>query len=808
MAAPGEEADLDAADSQATVADEALPMAATARAPSEEWELVPDLAAGSRQNALQGGSGRASSVAAAASRSWTPVTSTADAAVEARLEQLGFTGEQVRAATHSLGRKGSLEDTCENLLTSHPSGSAELSREVVADDSAAAVPEPPAKRQASESLKRKLSQASQQVFERVTSRHAGVSRASVVRLLLRAAAALRQGLLDEAQRVQLHQHLEEGDIDLVHSVVLGIGVRSEPGMPLEDGEVSWECCICFTEQEEQGWRCPDSHQYCTGCIRQHAESVPFPRCPTSGCKNELGEKDLELVQVPEARLEAFRAAKLRKAVDSLASGVGGGAAAAGSGGATSSRCGGGGSVGAAAMCEEELIRCPNLTCGNAVLVSRRERRRYACACGAEPFCTRCRQAPHHYHRQCRDLQPLRQRWLEWVSGGRDEFFGKATAAAAYEKQALAIRESMLRHRDLEADEQWKAKRCRMCPACRKPIQKLEGCESMTCGTDAHGGNEQPGCGHSFNFNQAPRYEPKVESRELPKITAEEIRTRGHRTLHAFVDCSLCGSRGILGPRFRCLHCERFDACKDCELKLAELHDPSHVFEVMLESDFAWSGFRLPKGTCVRVVRSGDVLPLDLENLDSTRRLEGRCGVVTRSPGETGPKRKHRGHVPMRYEWQTNRGRWNAYDAPTNAAINEANQRGQLRVNLRIDGTRYLVDLARMRQTNLSTRGSRPVRGTPNAEAAAVADAVAASEAHAEASSAGANPYRVQLDEGGSEVVVTAAHLEPMLESRKEAEELMERALKEQEEGVPEPEVPQPSEGEDEDEVEDEEEYSD
>ena len=33
---------------------------------------------------------------------------------------------------------------------------------------------------------------------------------------------------------------------------------------------------------------------------------------------------------------------------------------------------------------------------------------------------------------------------------------------------------------------------RCCPKCGRPIEKLEGCDSMKCGKDYHGGNNQKG----------------------------------------------------------------------------------------------------------------------------------------------------------------------------------------------------------------------------------------------------------------------------------------------------------------------------
>lgn len=598
---------------------------------------------------------------------------------------------------------------------------------------------------------RNMSDRSQQVLSKVTSKHAGVSNATVTRLLLKTSAALRQGLLTVEDRARLHRHLEDGDVDLVHAIVSTVGYRPEPGMPLEDGEQPWDCAVCFGTQEEQGWNCPSGHKYCGDCMKRHIESVGFPRCPSIKCGYELVERDFLDLQVPTKRLEAFRSAKLQGAVDVL--GKPNGARA------------------------DEVIRCPNSACQNAVLVPRGARLRYECACHAEPFCTSCRQAPYHYHAACADVQQHRQRWLDWVSGGRDKYFGLAKASRVYEGQALALKQGLERHQELEADEKWKEEKCRQCPHCGRPVQKLEGCASMVCGTDAHGGNQQQGCGQPFSWPEAKKYTAQLgPARKLPEITSEDVRCRGHDTLHAFVDCGLCGRNGIRGPRFRCLHCPSFDACQTCEVGLFDVHEANHVFEIMLESDFAWGGIRLPLGTRVRAVRRGEVLPLDLE-LTEKKSLEGLCGTILAAP--LAPKKTE---LPKIYEWQSDRGKWHKYDAAANTIIAEAAKRGLSGVRVNSGGrTGYVVDLRSMRQTNQKTGGTRPVRATVDVAAAKAQE----DAARAIAVSASETPYRIMLDDG-RQVVLAAAHLEPCLESRGDAEKLMARALQEQEDGIPEP----------------------
>lgn len=64
-----------------------------------------------------------------------------------------------------------------------------------------------------------------------------------------------------------------------------------------------------------------------------------------------------------------------------------------------------------------------------------------------------------------------------------------------------------RYNELVADEQYKAQNCRLCPNCRRLVQKLDGCDSMICGRNYHGGDQQSGCGKAFKWSQATPYVP-------------------------------------------------------------------------------------------------------------------------------------------------------------------------------------------------------------------------------------------------------------------------------------------------------------
>eukprot|EP00746_Dinoflagellata_sp_MGD_P167623 gnl/MRDRNA2_/MRDRNA2_98406_c0_seq1.p1 gnl/MRDRNA2_/MRDRNA2_98406_c0~~gnl/MRDRNA2_/MRDRNA2_98406_c0_seq1.p1 ORF type:complete len:697 (+),score=123.68 gnl/MRDRNA2_/MRDRNA2_98406_c0_seq1:103-2193(+) len=359
-------------------------------------------------------------------------------------------------------------------------------------------------------------------------------------------------------------------------------------------DLLFECPICFCEQDTYGWSCPNGHMFCSGCMRHHVDAVAFPRCPS--CDYELGEGDLTELDIPEERLVAFKNAKLQGAVDTLAA---------------DGEC---------------LVRCSRADCPNAVVISSGTgRQEFVCSmCDAEPFCTGCRQTPYHHHTACNAVQPLREQWLRWLQGGREEYHGRQRNALESDRRNQALYEAIERHKELEADERWKAKHCRLCPGCSRPISKIEGCDSMVCGRSYHGGDQQPGCGLEFNWATAKKYEVRIEQTHQTPAAAPS-RLRGRHAFHPFTACCLCGSDCISGVRFRCIHCPAFDVCGSCEPKLVDVHPADHVFEILFESDFRcpW----LPRGTRVTMVRSGDKLPRSLTRCWDRGQLEGQVGKV-------------------------------------------------------------------------------------------------------------------------------------------------------------------------------------
>lgn len=525
------------------------------------------------------------------------------------LTDMGFPSETVHAVTSTLDVDTSLEQGLEAMLAYVPGSKPRLEQEAQKVQPAEATKQAPG-------IDKDV-QEREACLQFIASLGEDVDTSDVWRMLVLVDAALKQKLITEEQRLELHGEMQNLNFELVKDFLTIIQVRNVPGLLLMEGETPWECCICFSDQEELGWRCPEGHQYCYTCMGHHVESTIFPNCPHVGCGFGLEEADLLAIPVSGDRLESFHQAMLRKAVDSLGNNSGDDGA------------------------QEMVIRCQRSECSNAatVLVGG-PRLRYACECGAPAFCTQCRQTPYHYHADCNEVQALRQSYLDWVTHGREHYYGASEMTKQYLRQVERytvsldahrehvknLRDAMARHRDLERDEVWKSRHCRICPGCQRPLEKTGGCDSMVCGQNYHGGNEQPGCGQKFNWSQAQPYVAATATTgadadlpSAPRAPQRPAAVRGVGVFHPFTDCSLCRCEGILGPLFRCLHCESFSICGLCEQRASELHSADHVFEIMYESNYDWSQVPLPIDMPVRIVQNKGRLPPH----------EGVCGRVTR-----------------------------------------------------------------------------------------------------------------------------------------------------------------------------------
>jgi hypothetical protein len=94
-----------------------------------------------------------------------------------------------------------------------------------------------------------------------------------------------------------------------------------------------------------------------------------------------------------------------------------------------------------------------------------------------------------------------------------------------------------RYEELMNDEQYKVQNCRLCTSCQRVVQRIEGCDAMICGQDAHGGNLQSGCGAKFNWTQAQPYtasaasQPRETTIELPRPENPVVHHNGVKLVH-------------------------------------------------------------------------------------------------------------------------------------------------------------------------------------------------------------------------------------------------------------------------------------
>lgn len=218
--------------------------------------------------------------------------------------------------------------------------------------------------------------------------------------------------------------------------------------------------------------------------------------------------------------------------------------------------------------------------------------------------------------------------MTWVGQAQERRKKNAEAMEALQKK-------LDRDSEFKCDEMWKSAHCRMCPTCNRVVEKLEGCNAMRCGQDAHGGNKQNGCGATFNWDEAEPYSPGLQNKRERgfKLTPEEA-SKGRGLFHPGTECKIC-EQSILGPRLRCIHCESFEVCLDCEAQL-DSHDLSHVFEIIYTPDFDWSAVNLRPGMTVRIVRSGKTLPPRWYG----NQFEGKVGTIKELVEEAQPNSKN------------------------------------------------------------------------------------------------------------------------------------------------------------------------
>eukprot|EP00913_Durusdinium_trenchii_P035693 g33398.t1 len=98
---------------------------------------------------------------------------------------------------------------------------------------------------------------------------------------------------------------------------------------------------------------------------------------------------------------------------------------------------------------------------------------------------------------------------------------------------------------------------------------------------------------------------------------------GHGVRHLLTTCDIC-SKGILGPRFRCIHCPSYNACLKCESKLGSDTGAQGGRKRSLSAEGVLRGvkrgkyqFELSDGTGTLEVTPNEIQPL-LTNKEAER----------------------------------------------------------------------------------------------------------------------------------------------------------------------------------------------
>ncbi|CAF1135239.1 unnamed protein product [Rotaria sp. Silwood1] len=317
--------------------------------------------------------------------------------------------------------------------------------------------------------------------------------------------------------------------------------------------------------------CKDDHKLCYTCFEQSCTTkMNSNEVLTCGlCNYQLQDGEINQLRVPRDRKRVFHEYQIQKTFNNLVNNTRG------------------------------FIRCPNKDC-KWVLEARNpdERFRVVCRCCANEFCSICNQQ-YHYRTTCQQVTQITQQWSVWCNTERGKYLrARAGQDAAYQAQlddyesqkaANTQRNEELRRRydELKADEDLKAKSCRLCPHCKRIVERVAGCSSMICGRNYHGGDQQSGCGKNFNWDTAEPYIPSMNA------AAEKIKNdlphpkNKHRVVHKGIRCNGCNDE-IEGIRFDCIHCSSLNYCEKCEQRCTLNHSEElrqqkrqqHVFRLI------------------------------------------------------------------------------------------------------------------------------------------------------------------------------------------------------------------------------------
>ena len=340
----------------------------------------------------------------------------------------------------------------------------------------------------------------------------------------------------------------------------------------------FDCGICFCEytmDEMYTVDCPASHRFCFECIRRmitmNVRESAAPVCPDADCGHALSELEVTQVMTEDengaAIIQRYKDQTLQRGITSI----------------------------------EGAIPCPTPDCtGYEIASTPGIKERVTCSVCRATFCSLCKNT-YHYNVDCEQIPGLERTWMEWLTVGRGQYLEELSAAdAAFEEQLNEFNEvreaherevqaALARLRENEEDEAWKAANCRRCPSCDRVVNKVAGCDSMVCGRNYHGGDQQNGCGASFNWQNANPYVAASASHiQVEPDLDVEAPEHSIRTEHFLIEgvrlrCDLC-QQDIFGPSFKCVACPAFTVCLRCQPRVVADTSPhsGHVFDVIMD----------------------------------------------------------------------------------------------------------------------------------------------------------------------------------------------------------------------------------
>ena len=291
--------------------------------------------------------------------------------------------------------------------------------------------------------------------------------------------------------------------------------------------------------------------------------------------------------------------------------------------------------------------------------------RVVCAvdkCGTS-FCSLCRH-PYHFRTDCAEALRIQARWVKFLQDDLAPFlmaaikvdpgrYSDALKEHTKAKSALddATKDALTRFDELKKMELWKEKHCKRCPKCKRVVEKMSGCDMMKCGNDAHGGNQQRGCGKAFvwtagqpnsalpytaDLRRAAAEDGAADDAEAESAHGRERRLqRDASESHVLMPgtplpCDGCGN-DLVGPRWQCIQCEgAVDLCIACVGRVAQ----GRVLELR-------DGRKHPKGHVFRRVRHVAVgaTALDVDDPESLLAGQALQRLAGAAPARRGGKRR-------------------------------------------------------------------------------------------------------------------------------------------------------------------------